>query len=250
MKASPDEAEYAVDFEIGRQMGIIDSGQNIKYEKITFDKKAKCTVPTSGEHYNFNFENTVPMRDVSASSAEIQDVYLMAVSSVIGELPYEKKLRYIKNYGINEKFAEIISSEKSFAELFEYTAENCKNPGECAYWIADELMEILKIAKVPPRALDIKKEKFAALINLFTGRLLDVNGCREILTKIIIDDIEPFTYAAKHGLLLVTDEETIKIACKLALKKNTDLLREYLTGNAEAFKELCSLAVRELLREG
>lgn len=246
MKGSPDDAEFAVDFEIGRQIGILDSKQKVKNEKITFDKKTRCTIPTTGHRFNFDFDNTVPMLDVSSSPAEIRDIYLYAVSSIVGELPIDKKIRYMKKFGVNESHADIISCEKSFAKLFEYSAEHCQYPSECAYWIADELAAILKVGVIPPQALDINEERFSALMNLYCGHLIDVNGCREILMQMIINGVEPFYYASKNGLLLVIDTETIRTACRLALQKNINLLREYLTGNRQAFEMLCRLGCEEL----
>ncbi|MBQ6570266.1 MAG: hypothetical protein IJL87_08405 [Clostridia bacterium] len=246
LKGSADDAMYAVDFEIGRQTGLLRSGGSVVCENITLDPETRTTVPYNGREFCFESRGGAAIRDASLSPAQIHELYMRAAASVIGELPSQKFLRYVGDFGIDEGFAKKISSERTYAFLFEYCAAKCLNIRVCARWIAAELDEILRIAGIPAYLLDIDPEKFAALMNMHASRLVGDDGCREILTQIIITGCDPFEYAAYTGLLLITDSETITIACRVAMRRNTDLLRAYLTGSPGAFDALVDAAYEQL----
>ena len=246
MKGSADEAEFATDFEIGRQMGVLRSGCQVVCESVTFDRETHTTIACSAENFCFEGKGGVAIRDASLTPAQIHELYMKAAASIIGELPSQKLEKYTKNFGINLTYAQRISCERPYAALFEYCTAHCVNIFECAHWIASELDDILRIAEIPPYMLNMDCGKFAALMNMLGSRLVSEDGCRELLTQILINGVEPFEYAVGMGLLLITDSETITIACRVALRQNIELLRAYLTGNTRAFEQLVNAACAQL----
>ncbi|MBK1971601.1 Asp-tRNA(Asn)/Glu-tRNA(Gln) amidotransferase subunit GatB [Campylobacter sp. TTU_617] len=164
----------------------------------------------------------------------------------IPELPDEKKIRYINEFGIKESDAEILISSLELSHFFEELLSYKLNPKLCVTWLNTELMGFLKgdytIENSPVNA-----KKLGELIAKIEEGVISAKAAKDILAfifenpKMQIDEsIE------KLGLKQVSDDGVIEKVIDQILNANEDKVQEYKSGKDKLF----GFFVGQVMKEG
>ncbi|MBK1964568.1 Asp-tRNA(Asn)/Glu-tRNA(Gln) amidotransferase subunit GatB [Campylobacter novaezeelandiae] len=164
----------------------------------------------------------------------------------IPELPDEKKIRYINEFGIKESDAEILISSLELSRFFEELLSYKLNPKLCVTWLNTELMGLLRgdctIENSPVNA-----KKLGELIAKIEEGIISAKAAKEVLSfifenpKIQIDEsIE------KLGLKQVSDDGVIEKVIDQILNANEDKVQEYKNGKDKLF----GFFVGQVMKEG
>ncbi|MBK1991453.1 Asp-tRNA(Asn)/Glu-tRNA(Gln) amidotransferase subunit GatB [Campylobacter sp. 2018MI35] len=164
----------------------------------------------------------------------------------IPELPDEKKIRYINEFGIKESDAEILISSLELSHFFEELLSYKLNPKLCVTWLNTELMGLLKgdytIENSPVNA-----KKLGELIAKIEEGVISAKAAKDILAfifenpKMQIDEsIE------KLGLKQVSDDGVIEKVIDQILNANEDKVQEYKSGKDKLF----GFFVGQVMKEG
>lgn len=164
----------------------------------------------------------------------------------IPELPDEKKIRYINEFGIKESDAEILISSLELSRFFEELLSYKLNPKLCVTWLNTELMGLLRgdctIENSPVNA-----KKLGELIAKIEEGVISAKAAKEVLSfifenpKMQIDEsIE------KLGLKQVSDDGVIEKVIDQILNANEDKVQEYKNGKDKLF----GFFVGQVMKEG
>ncbi|TBR78126.1 Asp-tRNA(Asn)/Glu-tRNA(Gln) amidotransferase subunit GatB [Campylobacter novaezeelandiae] len=164
----------------------------------------------------------------------------------IPELPDEKKIRYINEFGIKESDAEILISSLELSRFFEELLSYKLNPKLCVTWLNTELMGLLRgdctIENSPVNA-----KKLGELIAKIEQGVISAKAAKEVLSfifenpKMQIDEsIE------KLGLKQVSDDGVIEKVIDQILNANEDKVQEYKNGKDKLF----GFFVGQVMKEG
>jgi aspartyl-tRNA(Asn)/glutamyl-tRNA(Gln) amidotransferase subunit B len=230
-----------IEFEEGRQQGLLSFGLPVEPESFYWDEKRQSAAPQEEEA-----EKKLYSRAFSLPVIDIHDDYLELAASAAYELPEKRKQRYMQSYHLAEGEAEIICRQRAFVELFEEASRLSGFEHETAVWIAHELYPLLKDWDMQPGELKLSPQKLAGLVILQSNFMINQEIGRKILKEMIRNGVDPYEYAVSHSLALVIDHTTLSMACRLALRKNLVLFEEYLQGDKIAFEKLADSAMEEL----
>jgi len=189
----------------------------------------------SEEDYGYIFDTDLPM-------IELSDDYLKELKSSIPELPHEKVERYVKNFKIDKKYAEILAAEHVLADLFEKVAKEI-NPELAARWLRHELLRVVNYNKKELDDLEIDEKHVIQLLKLVENKKITDNNAQKILEKMI--------------------EKSFDLAgiVKEAIKESSNAVRDYKAGKQESFNFIIGMimkktkgqarpdAVRKILKE-
>jgi len=133
----------ALEYEIERQIEIVESGGRVVQETRLYNANEGRTYPMRSKEqahdYRYFPEPDLPPLIVSAA-------WKGEIASRMPELPEARRARMIAEYGITEKDAQTLTATRAFADQFEYAARVAKNPRRVANLVQSELTMRLKAA--------------------------------------------------------------------------------------------------------
>src|ERR1700689_4558072 len=135
--------KQAIEYEIARQVAVVDGGGVIHQETRLFNSDTGETVgmrskEDAHDYRYFPEPDLVPLR--------ISDKWREEVRASMPELPAAKRSRFIEAYGLREYDAQVLTSTRAFAEYFEQAAPVSGDPKTAANWVMGDLAGLLKAA--------------------------------------------------------------------------------------------------------
>ncbi|GAB6073732.1 Asp-tRNA(Asn)/Glu-tRNA(Gln) amidotransferase subunit GatB [Nautilia lithotrophica] len=153
----------------------------------------------------------------------------------IPELPDEKKERYMKEFGLKEYDAGVLTAEPELASYFEdLVAKGCE-PVMANNWLAVELLGRLNKAGLSIETSPVSSEKLALLILRIKDNTISGAGGKKVLDLLMEEDIEVDIAIDKLGLKQVSDEGAIEKMVDEILAANEDKVAEYKAGKEKLF---------------
>jgi aspartyl-tRNA(Asn)/glutamyl-tRNA(Gln) amidotransferase subunit B len=233
----------AIEYEIGRQVDILEDGGQIVQETRRWDDD-------SGESYSMRSkENAQDYRyfpEPDLLPLHIDDPWLENVKANLPELAYQKRERYIRDWGIAESAAAVLTVHKNISRLFESLAQESSQPLEAANLVTGEIMRLMNNANILPEDLSINTGKLSTLITLISGGKINRNAYKETIEAVFTNDVDPETYIAEKGLAMVNDDNAIMAAVQMVLAENGDTVAEFREKKEKVFGFLMGQVMKKL----
>ncbi|MEM2884242.1 MAG: Asp-tRNA(Asn)/Glu-tRNA(Gln) amidotransferase subunit GatB [Nitrososphaerales archaeon] len=158
------------------------------------------------------------------------------------ELPDARRDRFIKQYNLPHQAAEILTSHKSLADLFEKSIEKYRSPLRIANWLISDILGYLNRKDLDPSTLKIAPEDIAALARAVDEGLINEQTGRNLLLKAATTgkrvEQKIFAEVSKIG-----DEATIKALVDRVFKENEKAVKDALK-NEKAINYLIGLVMK------
>jgi len=131
----------ALEYEVDRQIGLLESGGKVTQETRLYDAKEGKTysMRSKEEAHDYRY---FPEPDLLP--LVVNEKWQSAIRKSLPELPEARRLRMIADYGITEYDAQVLTSSKTLADEFELAAKRAENPKRVANLVQSELMGRLK----------------------------------------------------------------------------------------------------------
>ncbi|MCJ8327320.1 MAG: Asp-tRNA(Asn)/Glu-tRNA(Gln) amidotransferase subunit GatB [Campylobacterales bacterium] len=159
---------------------------------------------------------------------------MLAEFSVIPELPDEKKARYVKDYGMKEYDASVITSTLEMAKFFEEMMTLDIKAKNAITWLSVELPARLKdgitLITSPVQAI-----KLATIVKNIEDGTISGKAAKEVLDYLMENDVEVDSAVDKLGLKQVSDDGAILEIIDAILAANTDKVEQYKSGKDKLF---------------
>ena len=159
---------------------------------------------------------------------------MLAEFSVIPELPDEKKARYVKDYGMKEYDASVITSTLEMAKFFEEMMTLDIKAKNAITWLSVELPARLKdgitLITSPVQAI-----KLATIVKNIEDGTISGKAAKEVLDYLMENDVEVDSAIDKLGLKQVSDDGAILEIIDAILAANTDKVEQYKSGKDKLF---------------
>jgi aspartyl-tRNA(Asn)/glutamyl-tRNA(Gln) amidotransferase subunit B len=131
----------ALEYEIGRQIGVLESGGKITQETRLYNANEGKTYSIRSKEQAHDYRY-FPEPDLLP--LVVDETWRAEIAKALPELPEARRTRMVKDYGITEYDAHVLTSPKSLADQFEEAAKAAKNPKRVANLVQSELMGRLK----------------------------------------------------------------------------------------------------------
>lgn len=209
--------EKALEYEIKRQIKLINSGEKIIQETRLWDSVTGTTqsMRSKEEAHDYRYFPEPDLAPVVVSSDWIEKI-----KENMPELPDAKIERFIKDYGLPAYDAEILTEEKSLSEWFEEAVRLGGKPKEVANWIMVELLRILKEENKDITECNFKPSKLVELVNLVEKGIINRNIAKEVFEEIYKTGKSADLIVKEKGLTQISDDSVIIEAIKQVVEKN------------------------------
>ncbi|HUS10333.1 MAG TPA: Asp-tRNA(Asn)/Glu-tRNA(Gln) amidotransferase subunit GatB [Pyrinomonadaceae bacterium] len=224
--------QRAIDFEVSRQIGVLESGGRLQQETRLWDERAAETrVMRSKEEahdYRYFPEPDLPPLIISEEFVE-------RVRSAMPELPEARRRRFMEQYGLSFSDASQLTSERSLADYYESAVETSQSPRAAANWIRSELLRELEGAGLLASASPVAAEDLGGLVRLIEDEKISGTQGKEVLIDMFKSGKSAATIVAERGLVQVSDTDEIDSIIDQVIAANPAQAEQYRTGKETLF---------------
>ena len=221
----------AIEGERESQIDLLEDGQAVVQETRRWDDNKECSYPMRSKEDAQDYRY---FPDPDLVPVLISDEWIDDIKSRQPELRTEKLERYKKEFDIPQYDAEILTSSKKLADIFEASAAICKKPKKVSNWLMGEALRLLKEHNQEPEDLSFSPENLAKLIRLADGGTINNKVAKEVFEKIYSENIDPEQYVEEHGLKSVSDEGALHSVIEEIVAANPQSVEDYKGGKKKA----------------
>ena len=224
-------AVRAIDYEIARQIEVVENGGEIQQETRRWDDvKLKNTVMRTKE----DAQDYRYFPDPDLVPVIISDEWLADLKARQPELQTEKMERYKTEFKLPEYDAKIITGNKKMADVFEAATAICNNPKKVSNWLMVETMRLLKENDLDADQIPFSPENLAKLIKLTDDRTINSTVAKEVFEQVFANDVDPEVYVEEHGLKTVADDGALRSTIEEIVANNPQSVEDYKSGKKKA----------------
>ena len=227
----------AIDFEIERQIGILESGGTVDQETRLFDTASGQTrvmrSKEDAQDYRYFPEPDLPPLVLTEERIE-------RIRKTIPELPDAKTARLQREFDLPHYDAALISAESETADYYERALDSVKSPTKdfakmLANWMLGELFSCLNKSGKSISESNISAENLAELVNLIKTDVISGKIAKEVLELMWESGKSPAQIVEEKELKQITSVDAIEEVAKQVLAENTDKVAEYKSGKDKLF---------------
>ena len=221
--------EKAVQFEVRRQMKILDGGGAVVQETRSYDSAADETRPMRGKEEADDYRY---FPDPDLPPLLLEEDFIAAVRAAMPELPEQKAARFIRDYALTEDDAETLTAGRDTADYFEAVAAACGDAKSAANWINGELAGHLNRENLALGESKVSAQALGELLCRVSEKIISGKTAKEVLQRLwngegaSADEI-----IAKHGLKQITDDDAIEKIIRQTVDAHPEQARQFRDGN-------------------
>lgn len=221
-------AVRAIDYEIARQIDVVEHGGTIQQETRRWDDvKLKNTVMRTKE----DAQDYRYFPDPDLIAVEIDDEWMHQIESEIPELPITRYERYLNEYGMTAMEARQLMDSFAKASMLDQAAASGKiKPKAAANWILSDISKYLNDKGVELGDTKLTADKLVDLIVLIEGGTISGAAGKKVLKALFETDETTEQIVDRMGLKQVSDEGAILAIVQDVLAKNEKAIADYKAG--------------------
>jgi len=161
------------------------------------------------------------------------------------ELPDERIERFIREYGVSEKLASMLVSEKPVADFFEKTVRILNDPEEVAHWLMNEVVRRWRECGIDCKESRFKPENLVKLIRMVKEGIITTRMAKQVLWEIVSTGEDAEEYVKRASLSIIKSPEELAPVIRGFLEENPRL-REEASENERVIDYICGEIQKKL----
>ena len=224
--------EKAINYEIDRQIRVIESGESVVQETRLYDSEKNETRSMRSKE-EANDYRYFPCPDLLP--VVISDKELIEIKENLPELPEEKEKRYVEDIGLDKSEAVIISSSKAMANMFEEASAKTNDAKLVAKWLVGDVSALLNKDNIEIDESKLSAENFGKLIERITDNTISGKIAKSVLEDIWENGSDVDKVIETKGLVQIQDESILEDIAQKVIQSNPDQVSAYLNGKDKLF---------------
>ena len=227
--------QKAIDFEIDRQIEVIESGGRVVQETRLWNADEERTVSMRSKEeahdYRYFPEPDLPLLVVDREA-------IKNVERTMPELPESRRKRFVTEYALSEYDASILATTRALAEFFEETAKLSRQPKAAANWIMGDLLRFYKDSNTDLKNLSdslVKPNMLADMISLVEKGTISGKIAKTVMEEMCTTGRTPEAIIQEKGLVQISNVDEIEIIVSKVIEENPKTVEQYRQGKTGNF---------------
>ena len=214
----------AIDYEIGRQIELIQNGGKVDQETRLWDEENQITrvMRSKEEAMDYRYFNEPDLLKLLITDEEIEEI-----KKDMPETRMAKVERFKSEYGIDEKDALILTEEAELSDYFEKVVKVSSNAKASSNWILTEVLRILKAKNIDIEKFSVSAENLAKIIVLIDKNTISSKIAKEVFEILLTEDKDPEIIVKEKGLVQLSDSSEIEKMVDEVLANNQKMVEDY-----------------------
>ena len=232
----------AIEYEVDRQIEVIEDGGEVIQETLRWDDISGRTFSMRDKEDAQDYRY-FPEPDLVA--IKLSQEYIDKIRKELPELPESRKKRYMEEIGLSEKAANLVTSSKYYSNMFEKASEISNNPKAISNWLMSDIARIMNEKELEPDKIPFTAEDLAELVVLIDKGTISNSIGKKVLEELFENPKAPSKIIEEKGWVQISDEGAIKEVVLKVLENNPQSVADYKAGKDKALGYLVGQAMKE-----
>ena len=233
----------AIEYEIERQVEVIDNGGKIDQETLRWDDVSGKTFPMRDKEDAQDYRY---FPDPDLVAIRLSEEYIQNIKDNLPEMPESRKKRYLEEYKLTEKEANLLTASKYLSDMFEKASEICGNRKAVSNWLLSDVSRILNEKEEEADSIPFTAEELAELITLIDKGTISTAIAKKVLEEMFnSENKKPSKIIEEKGWIQISDEGAIKEVVLKILAANPQSVADFKAGKDRAIGYLVGQAMKE-----
>ena len=220
--------EKAINYEAARQIGVIEEGGVIKQETRLYDpeKNETRTMRSKEDAHDYRY-----FPDPDLLPITITAEHIARIAKDLPETPWNKRRRYLKDYGVSSEDAEILANSPETSVYFEACMrKSTLSPKLVANWIIGELSALINKSSVTISKSPIVPQRLVSVLKRIEDETISGKTAKHLLGLMWDSSSSADQIIADEGLGQVSDNELLEKVISQTLTNFPSQVEEYKAG--------------------
>ncbi|MDA8423729.1 MAG: Asp-tRNA(Asn)/Glu-tRNA(Gln) amidotransferase subunit GatB, partial [Nitrospiraceae bacterium] len=224
--------QKALEYEIKRQAQILDEGGKVIQETRLYDSSKGVTfsMRSKEEAHDYRYFPEPDLVPIVVAKATIADI-----AKSIPELPDAKRDRFVKDYGVPEYDADMLTQSRALAAYFEESVKLSGQPKVVSNWMMGELMRLLNGEGKEIEDCPIRPDRLAGMIKMISDGVISTKIAKTVFEDMYKTGKDAETVVKEQGLVQVSDTGAIEQIIADVIKANPGQAADYKAGKEKLF---------------
>ena len=225
--------EKAIEYEIGRQVEVIEAGGKIIQETRLFDPGLGETrsMRVKEDANDYRYFPDPDLLPVVVTSGDIEKI-----RATMPELPEAKRDRFVAQYELPKYDAAVLTAEAALATFYETVVKDSgADPKICANWVTTDLLGALNKAGKEIEDSPVTAGMLAGMLNRIGDKTISGKIAKDVFEAMLAGEGDADSIIKAKGLVQITDEGAIEKAIDDVMTKNPGQLADYRSGKDKLF---------------
>ena len=220
-------AKQAIEYEIKRQIAVLEKGDRVVQESRLWDVTENKTKPmrSKEEAHDYRYFPEPDLVPIILS-----EDYVNQLKAGLPELPGAKRARFASKYGLTPYDAGVLTAEQELAHWFEEGAKLTKNAKGLANWIMGDMAAKMKEQEKELKDLKFDQKKLGELVDLIDAGTINSKQAKEVFAEMFDAGVSPAEVVKVRGMAQVSDPKAIEGAVDKVLAENPSVVADYKGG--------------------
>jgi aspartyl-tRNA(Asn)/glutamyl-tRNA(Gln) amidotransferase subunit B len=221
--------ERAIEFEIERQIDILEEGGSVLQETRLYDadKHESRPMRSKEEAHDYRY-----FPDPDLPPMVLEDNFIEAVRATLPELPSEKQARFIKEFGLSSDDSSVLTADREVAEYFEATARATQAEAKVvSNWMTGELFANLNKSELEVNESPISSQQLATLLDRIADKTLSGNTAKQVFAAMWVGEGDVDEIIEAKGLKQITDTSAIEGIVDEVIDNCSEQVQQFKDGN-------------------
>jgi aspartyl-tRNA(Asn)/glutamyl-tRNA(Gln) amidotransferase subunit B len=225
--------QRALEYEVERQIEVIEDGGRIVQETRTWDETQGITLSMRSKEQAHDYRyfpdpDLVPM--------VIGRDWVDQIKATLPELPDARKERYMKEYDLPEYDAEVITGSMALSDYFDRALQHTQNAKGLSNWVMGELLKFVNATgmEVGDEKFPIQPANLAELVDLIDKGTISGKIAKDVFKDMQESGKKPAAIVEEKGLVQITDEGAIAAIVDEVLAANPQSVEDFKNGKDRA----------------
>ncbi len=222
----------AIEYEIERQIDLVESGGKVLQETRLFDsaKGITASMRSKEEAHDYRY---FPEPDLLPLIVE--DTLVELIRSAMPELPRQKRERFVTEYGIPEYDAGVLTATRELADYYEAVVKETGEAKVSSNWVMGEVLRLLKETGRDISDCPVTPASLAALIGMVKGGEISGKMAKEVFEEMFRTGKAPADVVKEKGITQISGEDELGRIIDEVITANPENLERYRAGRVQLF---------------
>jgi aspartyl-tRNA(Asn)/glutamyl-tRNA(Gln) amidotransferase subunit B len=234
--------EKAINYEIERQIDILEDGGTIIQETLLWDadRNEVHSMRSKEEAHDYKY-----FPDPDLMPVIVSNQWKSEIANQMPELPEVRKERLVGKYSLPKYDAEILTQTKSIADYYEQVIETTADYKSASNWIMTDVLKVINDEKIDIKDFPIPPGNLGELINLIKEGTISGKIAKEVFPLMLKENKKPSQIVKEKNLVQITDSSEIEKIVEKILGNNSHQVKQYINGEGKVFGFFVGQVMRE-----
>jgi aspartyl-tRNA(Asn)/glutamyl-tRNA(Gln) amidotransferase subunit B len=216
----------ALEYEIKRQIMLLENGKLVLQETRLFDSNRNITfsMRSKEEAHDYRYFPDPDLLPVTVDSEWVEQI-----KKSLPELPDQRLERYVEHYEIPHYDAGVLTASRDVADYFEDCLSYCNKPKLVSNWIMTEVLRELK-SEDEIRSFKVSPKMLCGLLDLIEDGTISGKIAKEVFGEMVLNGKGANEIISEKGIKQISDLGEIEKLIKDVIEKNPDQVARYKAG--------------------